>query len=394
MQNNSAQNNSEQNNHELTFSDNSASSSKTLTLWRFPKQAVSSALQAWDSADQILIEHVLQHHNDITKPLIINDSFGALTCGLNNLAPSVYSDSKVSSLAITENLENNNQSAPNQIAIQQDPECIKSHDNFILKVPNNLDYLQFLLLQIHQSNSPNIQILASAKAKDITKTVVKLFQRYFEYVDISLTKRKARIITAHTKKSAPYSSFKPWQTWTTKHELTLTNAANVFSRGSLDQGADFLLAYLPDCNNKDVIDLAAGNGVLGLTLIKTQSPKSVVFTDESAMAINSIDKNLNQNALLESAEVKLQWQDCLTEVASETADVIVCNPPFHQQKAITDHIAIQMFNDAKRVLRKGGELRIVGNQHLGYFEKLSVIFGNTKVIATNQKFVIITAYKD
>ena len=72
---------------------------------------------------------------------------------------------------------------------------------------------------------------------------------------------------------------------------------------------------------------------------------------------------------------------------------ILCNPPFHQQHAITDHIAWQMFNDARRSLKYGGELYVVGNRHLDYFRKLKRAFGNCTTIATNNKFVVLKATK-
>ena len=51
--------------------------------------------------------------------------------------------------------------------------------------------------------------------------------------------------------------------------------------------------------------------------------------------------------------------------------VVLCNPPFHQAQAVTDHIAWQMFKQAKDTLKEGGELRIIGNRHLDYHDKLN-----------------------
>ncbi|WP_427857536.1 methyltransferase [Klebsiella quasipneumoniae] len=53
----------------------------------------------------------------------------------------------------------------------------------------------------------------------------------------------------------------------------------------------------------------------------------------------------------------------------------------------------QMFNDARRSLKYGGELYVVGNRHLDYFRKLKRAFGNCTTIATNNKFVILKATK-
>jgi 16S rRNA G1207 methylase RsmC len=83
----------------------------------------------------------------------------------------------------------------------------------------------------------------------------------------------------------------------------------------------------------------------------------------------------------------------LEQCSSLKAQVILCNPPFHQQQILSDHIAWQMFTDAFKALHTYGELRVVANRHLGYHEKLKRLFGGAKVIASNAKFVILSAIK-
>jgi 16S rRNA (guanine1207-N2)-methyltransferase len=58
---------------------------------------------------------------------------------------------------------------------------------------------------------------------------------------------------------------------------------------------------------------------------------------------------------------------------------------------ITDDIAWQMFVDAKKMLRPGGELRVVANRHLDYPDKLKRLFGGCQVIANNPKFIVLSA---
>ena len=58
-----------------------------------------------------------------------------------------------------------------------------------------------------------------------------------------------------------------------------------------------------------------------------------------------------------------------------------------------DFIARQMFVDAHRALKPGGLLRIIGNSHLEYPFMLKKIFGNSRVVATNNKFKITDAIK-
>jgi len=83
----------------------------------------------------------------------------------------------------------------------------------------------------------------------------------------------------------------------------------------------------------------------------------------------------------------------LSNFPANSADCIVCNPPFHQQHTIGDHIAWQMFQQAYKVLRKGGELRVIGNRHLNYQLALKKLFGGCRQVAANSKFVIFSCIK-
>ena len=84
----------------------------------------------------------------------------------------------------------------------------------------------------------------------------------------------------------------------------------------------------------------------------------------------------------------------LESFASEQADLILCNPPFHQQHVVGDMIAWQMFVQSRRVLKSEGELWIVGSRHLAYHTKLKKLFGNQTLVSTNNKFVILRAIKN
>jgi len=110
------------------------------------------------------------------------------------------------------------------------------------------------------------------------------------------------------------------------------------------------------------------------------------------MAVASARENFH-NAFAAMREAEFRVTDGLQGVDSESRDLVLINPPFHQQHSIGDSVAWQMFKDARRVLRKGGELRIVGNRHLAYHAKLKKLFGNSITIAANKKFVILSAIK-
>ena len=110
------------------------------------------------------------------------------------------------------------------------------------------------------------------------------------------------------------------------------------------------------------------------------------------MAIASASENF-QHAFAQTRSVEFSANDCLQDVASNSQDLVLINPPFHQQHSVGDAIAWKMFKDAQRVLVAGGELRLVGNRHLAYHAKLKKLFGNCESIAATSKFVVLASGK-
>lgn len=188
------------------------------------------------------------------------------------------------------------------------------------------------------------------------------------------------------------------QSLTTEWELDgygyrIQNHANVYSRNGLDIGARFFMQHLPEQIDGKIIDLGCGNGVIGLAALKANPEATVGFFDESYMAVASSQVNVEVNCPQDVERCSFVVNHGLARVKRDTLQAVLCNPPFHQQQAVTDEIAWQMFMDARRCLQVGGELRIVGNRHLDYFHKLKRLFGNCETVASNTKFVILRAVK-
>ena len=110
------------------------------------------------------------------------------------------------------------------------------------------------------------------------------------------------------------------------------------------------------------------------------------------MAAASCRENAQLN-LTSTKNFNVMVANCLDDFNNQSADLVLCNPPFHQNNTITDHIAWQMFCDAQRVLRPQGELIIIGNRQLKYHEKLNRIFDKVDTVGHNDKFVVLRAIK-
>ena len=71
-----------------------------------------------------------------------------------------------------------------------------------------------------------------------------------------------------------------------------------------------------------------------------------------------------------------------------SADLIVCNPPFHSGGAVHAGAAGRLFEAAGRVLAPGGQLWTVFNSHLGYGPALRRLVGPTRMVHRDPKFSV------
>jgi 16S rRNA (guanine1207-N2)-methyltransferase len=358
-------------------------------LQRLPRRKYEK-LRAWDAADEYLLHYLAEDIvlTPTTKIVILNDSFGALSVVLNAYKPIAISDSYLSQQATQHNLAVNKFSQK-QVQLNNALDWPEQKvDLVLIKVPKTLALLEDQLIRLQPLLTTRTTVIAAGMVKAMPAAVWKLMQHYLGDTKPSLAKKKARLI--FTKLAASRDLFKnPYPVYYQLEDTAyrICNHANVFSRDSLDIGTRFLLKNLPkNTNAKSIVDLGCGNGIVGLLLAREHPSAELYFVDESYMAIASAKENFQTAFAKRKANFCIA--DGLTEFEAESLDLIVCNPPFHQQNAVGNHIALTMFKQSYRVLRNGGVLWVIGNRHLGYHVDLKGIFGNSYELASNNKFVI------
>ena len=351
-------------------------------LKRYPV-LTGETLQAWDAADELLLAHVNELDLKGKRILILNDSFGALSSTLSNFDITSYTDSFVSDQGIR--LNSDGSVSP----IHELSQLAGIYDYVLIKLPKNLSFFEDELCHLTPHLSLDSKIICAAMVKYLPKTPFDLIQKYIGETTTSLAQKKARLIFASFQKgevSSPY----PLLVKIESYQKPFVNHSNLFSREKLDIGTRFLLDHIPKGEFKMILDLGCANGIIGIAAKKKNPDAKIIFCDESAMAIESARTNYHAYF---SDEAQFVWTNCYENQPKESLDLVLCNPPFHQHQTIGDFVAWQMFMDSWHALRKGGLLRVVGNSHLGYPEKLSKIFGKSQVIANNSKFKIIDAIK-
>ncbi|MFE9932804.1 methyltransferase [Streptomyces sp. NPDC005533] len=381
-------------------------------LTRFPEDP-RDRLRAWDAADEYLLRHLdsgtgergpvdLASAGQIT---VLGDRWGTLTTALAAHHPTQITDSALSRSATAANLDRNGiGTAKSTVTLltTQDPPPGKI-DVLLVRVPKSLALLEDQLYRLAPHVHAGTVVVGAGMVKEIHTSTLRLFEKILGPTKTSLAEKKARLIfcTPGTPGATRPTTPGPWPlTYTVDEDagsgsgLTVVNHAGIFCADRLDVGTRFFLQNLPtNTDGARVVDLGCGNGVVG-TAVQVHDPDAeVVFTDESYQAVASAQATYRANVREGRRTAEFFVGDGVAMLPSSSVDLVLSNPPFHSHQATTDATALRMFAQSRKVLRPGGELWIVANRHMGYHTHLRRLFGNSEVVASEPKFVVLRAVK-
>ena len=364
-----------------------------LDLIRQPEQH-NDPLQAFDAADEYLLSHLAeQQPHAATRVLILNDSFGALAASLEgHVQVTSSSDSFLAAQGLEKNLVRNGKTFDAVKFTPASQVATGPFDRVLIRVPKTLALLEEQLIRLQGQLAPGAEVIAGAMIKHLPRAAGELLERYIGPMQASLAVKKARLLIATVADRPVAVSPYPTRYTLDTPTIELLNHANVFCREGLDIGTRAFLPHLPkNLGSARVADLGCGNGVLAIASALQNPDAQYTLVDESYMAVQSAAENWQ--AALGAREVRVRADDGLAGQEAQSLDVVLCNPPFHQQQVVGDFLAWRMFQQAREALVVGGALYIVGNRHLGYHSKLARLFRGVEQVAATPKFVILKARK-
>lgn len=420
-----------------------------LTLQRTaPTNAVTGSdkssamnLQAWDAADELLLHYAADWlaHRPEARVLVIDDNFGALTLGLAHFQPVTLADSAALAPALAHNreLSRPQQAIPGSIAAPLSwlndtaslsrPDIAMAHsaatvsgvfDLVVLRIPRYRDYLAWLLRRINGLLARDGVLLAGGMIKHLPDRSVEVFAAAVITEQVFPARKKARVVMCRQGSATLAGWGGQWCGYSlaqgdgVARALEVVALPAVFARERLDIGTRALLPWVTQAAARlapgaRVLDLACGNGVLGLAVLAAvKNAVELTFSDVSSQAVISAAANAARefpdctvhcshadgiaDSCRDSGRVA-EFEQPRADAECDTFDLILLNPPFHDGGAVGDHIALSLFAAAQRHLDEHGRLLLVGNRHLGYHRSLGRFFPQVRQLDANSRFVIFEA---
>ncbi|KAF2414516.1 SAM-dependent methyltransferase [Microbacterium sp. B35-04] len=363
-------------------------------LRRWP-DVEAPGLVATDAADRLLLDESAAARAGVGDGglTVIGDGYGALTLGAaadGGRGIRVHQDPLTGERALAANAGRFGLGGA-FASLPLAPDLVRGARVVLVRLPRSLEALRDIAGLIAAHAAPEVVVFAGGRIKHMTLGMNDVLRESFGRLDVSHARQKSRVLVARE----PHDGRDPAPRRASHDGIVVCAFGGAFAGASIDIGTRFLLDHLPGPTGRPhgladepgaVIDFACGTGVIAAGLAVRHPDLRILATDQSAAAVASATATARANGVDERVEVVRD--DMLGEQPDGSASFIALNPPFHSGSAVHEGIAPQMFAEAARVLRPGGELWTVWNSGLRYRQTLEKVVGPTRQIARNAKFTV------
>ena len=356
-------------------------------------------LIAIDGTDRFILDEAPHVHGDALRQpgevAVVDDRHGVLTLGAITVHGAsdvrVVQDSLVGVRALEANAGTfGRRGFHHPDSLEQ---AFRDVRLVLLRLSKSNDRLDEIARAVARFAAPDVVLLCGGVTKHMNLSQNDVLRRYFGEVTASRGRGKSRLLIAQDPLRASATradATNPWPRSVHVDALGMTIVAHggVFAGNSLDQGTRVLLDVMDGAvpTARTVVDLGCGNGVIAAAVALRRPSVKVIATDVSATAVASTRATAAANGV--DARVDVVRSDAGDELAERSAQLVLCNPPFHADTTVTTDAAEAMFRNAATILQSGGELWCVWNSHLRYRAVLQKVVGPTRQVARTDKFTV------
>ncbi|MEQ9090423.1 MAG: methyltransferase [Balneola sp.] len=349
---------------------------------RYPP-TTNRSLQPWNAADELILEYISDNNLELESSVLINDRFGFLATTLFKLQPISIVNHKSHQKAIERNFVSNSLVLKSR-TIKSPLGTLSDIDLGVIKIPKSLEAFEFYLQKLQRPLKENGVIVCGFMTKYFTPQLLEISSKYFEDIQQSKAKKKARLLILKNKKDIKHQEFKVDIEFNDK---VYKQYPGVFSSDHIDYATQFLLEHLTVKESENTfLDLASGNGVIADYIINQQPNSEVHLVDDSYLAVESSKMNVSESA-------HFHWNDSLEDFEDLSFDLATSNPPFHFEHENNIEVSHSLFEQVQRCLKESGRFVLVANKHLNYKTHLDTLFKTCSITAENDKFVVYECLK-
>jgi 16S rRNA (guanine1207-N2)-methyltransferase len=171
-------------------------------------------------------------------------------------------------------------------------------------------------------------------------------------------------------------------------KFSLALVPGVFAGGDLDPATRLLADEVEMQQSRLILDLGCGAGILGMLAARLAPESAIYLVDSSAAALAAAEENCRRNGL---TNTHILASDGVAAVRDQRFDLVLCNPPFHQQRTHSSVTALRFIREVGGILAPGGRFYLVANQFLRYEPAMREAFGNVTTVANDSKYKVLLA---
>ena len=164
-----------------------------------------------------------------------------------------------------------------------------------------------------------------------------------------------------------------------------TTAPGAFSADGPDPGSVALGRALPERLPGRVADLGAGWGYLAFQALERRDVAEIALVEAEHCALEAARANIRD------PRAHFHWADATRWEGQAAFDHVICNPPFHPDRAADPALGAAFIAAAARVLTPRGTLWMVANRHLPYEKALDAHFAETRPLGEAAGYKLVAA---
>lgn len=268
----------------------------------------------------------------------------------------------------------------------------QAFDQAVIFVPKSKELLHYLLQNLASKLAKSTLIFLVGEKKGGVERAAKQLAEYGKCIKLD----SARHCQFWQLKLEKIETPRPLSSWVKQYDIAVGQTTiqiqalpGVFSQSKLDVGTAVLLPYLEQVKSGKIADFGCGAGIIGCYLAKLNINHTIYALDVDAFALHSTQLTFEHNGINQT-QFNILPVSNFSDAPMEL-DAIVSNPPFHQGIHTNYDASEGLCTQAKRHLKRGGELWIVANRFLNYPNLIEQSFGHCTLKADQNGFKVLYA---